>query len=82
MTDRAPIPTPRRLDILAAWYQGGGSNVAAGRRLNLSDQVIRNELHHLRREYGAKDNMALVKRYWERIDGRKLRPTVSRKKAA
>ena len=75
------LASPRRLDILAAWYQEGCSNVAAGRRLNLSDQVIRNELHHLRREEGVKDNTALVKRYRELIIDRKPRPTV-RKKAA
>ena len=76
-----PLPAPRRLDILSAWWQEGCSNVAAGRRLNLSDQVIRNELHHLRREEGVKDNMALVKRYRELILDRNPRPTVRRKAA-
>ena len=75
------IPTPRRLDILAAWWQSGCSNIAAGRLLNLSAQVIRNELHHLRREEGVKDNMALVKRYREHLIDRPLRPTHSRKAA-
>ena len=53
----------------------------AGRLLNLSEQVIRNQLHLLRREEGVKDNMALVKRYRAQIMDRPLRPTV-RKRAA
>jgi DNA-binding NarL/FixJ family response regulator len=71
-------PTPRRLDILAAWHKGGCSNVAAGELLNLSPQIIRNELHHLRREAGAKDNTALVQRYRHDIMDRELRPTTRR----
>ena len=71
-------PSPRRLDILAAWWVGGNSNVGAGELLNLSAQVIRNELLHLRRAAGAKDNSALVQRYRQQLKDRKLEPTVSR----
>lgn len=74
-------PTPRRLDILAAWWIGGGSNVAAGELLNLSPQVIRNELHHFRQSVGARDNLVLVQRYRFEIRGRTLRPTKSRRAA-
>jgi hypothetical protein len=75
-------PSPRRLDILAAWHKTGCSNVAAGELLNLSAQIIRNELHHLRRETGAKDNRTLVNRYWPALRDRELRPTKSRRTAA
>ena len=68
-------PSPRRLDILAAWWIGGNSNVRAGALLNLSDQIIRNELHHLREAAGVKDNTALVRRYHDQIMDRELRPT-------
>jgi hypothetical protein len=51
------------------------SNVAAGELLNLSAQVIRNELLILRRGAGAKDNAALVQRYRHQLIGRELRPT-------
>ena len=73
-------PSPRRLDILAAWWQCGMSNVDAGILLNLSAQVIRNELFHLRQLAGAKDNTALVQRYRQQLIGRELRPTQSRKR--
>lgn len=76
------VPTNRRLDIIAAWHRSGNSNVEAGRLLDLSDQVIRNELHHLRRETGAKDNVTLVKRYWHLIKDRELRPTQHRRGSA
>jgi hypothetical protein len=75
-------PSPRRLDILAAWHKAGCSNVAAGELLNLSAQIIRNELHHLRRETGAKDNDTLVHRYWRDLVDRELRPTKPRRTAA
>lgn len=74
-------PTPRRLDILAAWWTAGNSNVGAGLLLNLSDQVIRNELFHFRQAAGAKDNNALVQRYRNQLIGRELRPTKSRRVA-
>ena len=79
--NRQPLPSPRRLDILAAWWREGCSCAAAGRRLNLSDQIIRNELHRLRREFGVKDNMILVRRWSEHLKERELRRTVSRKAA-
>jgi DNA-binding NarL/FixJ family response regulator len=68
-------PSPRRLDILAAWWACGMSNVRAGELLDLSAQIIRNELHHLRREAGVRDNAALVRRYRDQIMDRELRPT-------
>jgi hypothetical protein len=74
-------PSPRRLDILAAWWQSGMSNVGAGELLNLSPQIIRNELLILRSRAGAKDNGALVQRYREQLVGRELRPTVRREVA-
>ena len=79
MTDYQP--SPRRLDILAAWWQSGNSNVDAGRLLNLSAQVIRNELFHLRQGAGARDNTALVQRYRQQLIGRELRPTERRSEA-
>lgn len=72
-------PSPRRLDILAAWWKSGNSNVEAGALLNLSSQVIRNELLILRQAAGAKDNTALVQKYRDQIMGRELIPTTSRK---
>jgi hypothetical protein len=74
-------PSPRRLDILAAWWQSGMSNVGAGELLNLSPQIIRNELLILRRGAGAKDNSALVQRYRDRLVGRELRQSKRRKVA-
>ena len=75
-------PTPRRLDILAAWWRAKGSNVGAARILNLSPQVVRNELHHLRREELVPDNLSLVQRYGHLLEGRELRPTVPRRVAS
>ena len=74
-------PSPRRLDILAAWWQSGMSNVGAGELLNLSPQIIRNELLILRRAAGAKDNGVLVQRYLDQLVGRELRQSKRRKVA-
>lgn len=75
-------PTPRRLDILAAWWRSGNSNVGAAALLNLADQVVRNELFHLRQAAGAKDNDALVKRYRAQLLERELVPTANPKRKA
>ena len=70
-------PTPRQLDALAAWWQCGGSNVAASRVMGVTPQVMRNTLMAFRREQRAPTNVALMQRYMAQVDGRRVLPATS-----
>ena len=72
-------PTPRQLDALAAWWQCGGSNVAAAKVMGVTPQVMRNTLMAFRREQRAPTNVALMQRYLAQVDGRTVLPATSHK---
>lgn len=67
-------PTPRQLDALAAWWQCGGSNVAAARVMGVTPQVMRNTLMAFRRQERAPTNIALIQRYLEQVEIRHITP--------
>ena len=66
--------TPRMLDFLAAWFQGGGSNVKAAERLGTSPQIVRNLLLFFRHIEGAPSNMVLAMTHMEQIQFRDVVP--------
>lgn len=74
-------PTPRQLDALAAWWQSGGSNIAASRVMGITPQVMRNTLMAFRRQERASSNVVLMQRFWSEIQRRKVRPSMPRKVA-
>lgn len=73
-------PTNRQLDSLAAWWQSGGSNVAAAEILGVTPQVVRNSLMLFRRQEGTATNLLLALRYREQIERRRV--LKSQRKAA
>ena len=70
-------PTPRQLDALSAWWQCGGSNVAAARIMGITPQVMRNTLMAFRRAERVANNVALIQRFLSQIEGRRVLPKVS-----
>lgn len=62
--------TPRQLDMLAAWWYGGGSNTSAAFLLGIKPQVMRNGMFHLRAAEGVQSNVDLVRRYMKELDAR------------
>jgi len=72
-------PTPRMLDALAAWWQCGGSNVAAAKVMGVTPQVMRNTLMAFRREQRAPTNIGLIQRFMGEIEHRTVLPATSHK---
>ena len=64
--------TPRQLDILAAWWRGGGSNTRAAELLGLSVQTVRNTLFTFRRKERVETTLLLALRYRTAIEGRAI----------
>ena len=65
-------PTPRQLDALAAWWQTGGSNIAAADLMGITPQVVRNMLMQFRRQEGTETNLLLARRYLALIERRSV----------
>lgn len=73
-------PTKRQLDSLAAWWQSGGSNIAAADIMGVTPQVMRNSLMLFRRQERAATNLILALKYRTQIERRRV--LKSRRKAA
>jgi DNA-binding NarL/FixJ family response regulator len=61
----------RREEELVALLRERLTNKEIAARLNLSEQTVKNHVHHILRKVGAPDRLAIVDRYeWEGLGGR------------
>ena len=68
---RVKQPTPRQLEVLAAWWWGRGSNRKAAFMLGIREQTVKTTLWHLRTAQQADTNVELVLRFMDEIDAHK-----------
>lgn len=61
-------PTPRQIEVLAAWWWGRGSNKRAAFLLGLREQTVKTTLWHLRTAQQAETNVELVLRFMDEIE--------------
>lgn len=72
--------TDHDLEVLAAWWWSGGSNVRAAFILDRAEQTVKNTLYRLRQVHDADSNVVLVHRYFRQVQ--KHRKSMSQKVAA
>lgn len=73
-------PTPRQIEILAAWWFTKGSSVKAAKLLGLSQQTVRNQLYQFRLQEKADSNLDLALQHVDDID--RIRKSFVGRKAA
>ena len=61
--------TDRQLEILAAWWHAKGSAKRAAMVLGIGHQPVMNAMYHMRRQAGVTNNIDLVMRHMDRIQG-------------
>ncbi|HXY51888.1 MAG TPA: response regulator transcription factor [Terriglobales bacterium] len=59
--ERLPLGLTRREQQLAQMIDSGLSNKEIAARLNISDQTVKNHVHHMLRKLGTSDRMAAVR---------------------
>ena len=62
------LPTPRQLEILAAWWATKGSCKRAASVLGIGHQPVMNALYLLRRQESVGSTIELCMRYMDQIN--------------
>ena len=60
-------PTDHEIEVIAAWWWAGGSNVRPAFLLGRAEQTIKNTLYQLRKVHAADTNVELVHRYFRQV---------------